>query len=173
MLDPWKPKPRTEGLRSGATRHAPRCRQASSWGGEVPYGCSLMTPVRSAPESAVHAEQQFPWGLQTLARRARWAEATSVPPVPLRFDRTRAGEVSAQVTVIHAPGRDHCEDEIDDTLERVVAQQGHAGFEGADGFTPLEMAGVGRVTHPEHRRWSCPCVTRRTSGNSPASTASA
>ena len=49
--------------------------------------------------------------------------------------------MSAQVTLIHAPRGHHREDHVHDTLQRVVAQEGHAGFEVAGEFGTLEIGG--------------------------------
>jgi hypothetical protein len=49
--------------------------------------------------------------------------------------------VGAQVTVIHAPCGDHRQDDVHDTLQRVVAQEWSAGFEVAGEFSTLEIGG--------------------------------
>ncbi|WP_229723773.1 hypothetical protein, partial [Deinococcus aerolatus] len=67
--------------------------------------------------------------------------AAPLHPAFLRPDRTRSGQVGAQVTLIYASGRDHGEDEIDDTLQRVVAEERHASFEVAGQFGTLKIGG--------------------------------
>ncbi|WP_170213796.1 hypothetical protein [Deinococcus radiopugnans] len=57
--------------------------------------------------------------------------------------------MSTQVTLIHAPGRDHREDDVHDTLQRVVAQEKDAGFEVAGQFAPLEVGGFWRGHRPK------------------------
>ena len=49
--------------------------------------------------------------------------------------------MGAQVTVIHAPCGDHRQDDVHDTLQRVVAQEWSAGFEVAGEFSTLEIGG--------------------------------
>jgi hypothetical protein len=49
--------------------------------------------------------------------------------------------VGAQVTVIHAPCGDHRQDDVHDTLQRVVAQEWSAGFEVAGEFGTLKVGG--------------------------------
>nr|WP_234305388.1 hypothetical protein [Deinococcus ficus] len=103
--------------------------------------------VRSAQEGAVHAEQQFPRGQQGQQKGQEdglgelGIPAPSFHPASLRVDGACPGKVGAQVTVIHAPCGDHREDHVDDTLQRVVAQEGHAGFEVTGEFGTLETFG--------------------------------
>ena len=103
--------------------------------------------VRSAQEGAVHAEQQFPRGQQGQQKGQKdglgelGIPAPSFYPAFLRVDGACPRQVGAQVTLIHASGRHHREDHVHDTLQRVVAQERHAGFEVAGEFSTLETFG--------------------------------
>ncbi|MDP9763996.1 hypothetical protein QO006_001421 [Deinococcus enclensis] len=103
--------------------------------------------VRSAQEGAVHAEQQFPWGQQGQQKGQKdglgelGIPAPSFQPASLRVDGACPGKVGAQVNVIHAPCGDHRQDDVHDTLQRVVAQESSAGFEVTGEFSTLETFG--------------------------------
>ncbi|WP_159066064.1 hypothetical protein [Deinococcus ficus] len=46
--------------------------------------------------------------------------------------------MNAQITLVHASEGNHRQGDVHDTLQRVVAQEGHASFEVAGEFDPLE-----------------------------------
>ncbi|MDP9766305.1 hypothetical protein QO006_003770 [Deinococcus enclensis] len=103
--------------------------------------------VRSAQEGAVHAEQQFPRGQQGQQKGQKdglgelGIPAPSFHPAFLRVDGTCSRQVSAEVTLIHAPRGHHRENDVHDTLQRVVAQEWSAGFEVTGQFGTLETFG--------------------------------
>lgn len=49
--------------------------------------------------------------------------------------------MGAEVTLIHTPGRHHRENDVHDTLQRILAQECSAGFEVTGEFGTLKIGG--------------------------------
>ncbi len=102
--------------------------------------------VRSAQEGSVHAEQQLPpWQQGQQKGEKDWFRELGIPAAPfhpafLRLNGAGPGEI-AEVTLVHAPGRHQSEDDVHDTLQRVMAEERNAGFEVAGEFGTLEIGG--------------------------------
>ena len=103
--------------------------------------------LATLPGRPVHAEQQFPRGQQGQQEGQEHRSgqlgipAPSFHPAFLGVEGACPRQVGAQVTLVHAPRGYHREDHVHDTLQRVVAQEGHAGFEMAGEFSTLEIGG--------------------------------
>ncbi len=110
----------------------------------------VLKRVRSAQEGAVQAHQHLPpgkvdeqQGQENLQGELLIMDGAFDAPF-LGFGGAGPREVRTEVSVVDTLRGDHRQDEVDDALERVHPQEGHAGFEMLGEFGSLSAGGFWR-----------------------------